>query len=99
MSATIHGSPTDGFRLDVELTSDSESPLISTGVASLDETGLPQDLTASFNSLFDLNTSLPTITVMSDLDGVPEPATWAMMLLGFAGLAFAGCGARGFRRA
>ncbi|MBV9910900.1 MAG: PEP-CTERM sorting domain-containing protein, partial [Hyphomicrobiales bacterium] len=26
--------------------------------------------------------------------GVPEPATWAMMILGFAGMAFAGYRAR-----
>jgi hypothetical protein len=25
-----------------------------------------------------------------DMAGVPEPATWAMMLVGFAGLGFAG---------
>jgi PEP-CTERM motif len=32
------------------------------------------------------NTGFYTITVT----GVPEPATWAMMLIGFAGLCFAG---------
>jgi hypothetical protein len=26
---------------------------------------------------------------MSDLEAVPEPSTWAMMALGFAGLGFA----------
>jgi hypothetical protein len=32
-----------------------------------------------------------TVTISA---GVPEPSTWAMMLLGFAGLGFAGCRAR-----
>lgn len=31
-----------------------------------------------------------TAIFQSDLNAVPEPATWAMMILGFAGLAFAG---------
>ena len=30
-----------------------------------------------------------TITITFDNNGVPEPSTWAMMLLGFAGLGFA----------
>jgi hypothetical protein len=29
--------------------------------------------------------SLPTITVMSDVGGIPELSTWAMMALSFAG--------------
>ena len=32
-------------------------------------------------------TSPPKITLVA---GVPEPSTWAMMLIGFAGLGFAG---------
>jgi hypothetical protein len=46
-----------------------------------------QDLSPDFTNLFDLNTPLPAILVMSD---VPEPSTWAMLLLGFAGLGFLG---------
>ena len=30
-----------------------------------------------------------TITITFDNNGVPEPSTWAMMLIGFAGLGFA----------
>jgi hypothetical protein len=33
---------------------------------------------------------IATLTVPSALPGVPEPSTWAMMLLGFAGLSYAG---------
>jgi hypothetical protein len=89
VSATIHGSPIDGFFLDVILTSDAETPLLFTGPvdASLPETGAPQDLTSAFTGFFDLNTSLPTITVTSD---VPEPSTWAMMALGFGLMGFLG---------
>jgi hypothetical protein len=36
-----------------------------------------------------------TVTFVSDPTAVPEPSTWAMMLLGFAGLAFAGYRSRG----
>jgi hypothetical protein len=35
-----------------------------------------------------------TDVTFSGTSVVPEPSTWAMMALGFAGLAFAGCRAR-----
>ena len=40
------------------------------------------------NSQPPLTTTIPGILV--EAVAVPEPATWAMMLLGFAGLGFAG---------
>jgi hypothetical protein len=70
-----------------------DNPLI---VESIPETGTVQNLGPAFTSLFDLNTQLPAINVMS---GVPEPSTWAMMLLGFAGLGFVGYQSAGRRRA
>jgi len=39
------------------------------------------------------NVSVPPFALVSDVSltaGVPEPSTWALMLCGFAGLAFAG---------
>jgi hypothetical protein len=98
VTATITGttdSPT-GFFLSVVLTSDGEVPLTPavTAFEMIPETGAVQDLTSDFNAQFDLNTSLPTIQVTSDIGGIPEPSTWAMMLVGFAGLAFAGYRAR-----
>ena len=33
----------------------------------------------------------PTTLTYTVLNGVPEPSTWAMMLLGFTGLGYAGC--------
>jgi hypothetical protein len=36
---------------------------------------------------------------MLEIVAVPEPSTWAMMLLGFAGLGYAGYRRRGVRAA
>jgi hypothetical protein len=92
-SITLSGVVDLPFFLTVTLRSDTESPLTNPGNAfeSITETGGVQDLTSDFADAFDLNTgTLPTVTVMSDLDAVPEPSTWALMTLGFAGLGFAG---------
>jgi len=32
------------------------------------------------------------------IGGIPEPSTWAMLLLGFSGLGFSGLGFTGWRR-
>jgi hypothetical protein len=91
VTATITGSRAAGFELAVSLTSDGEVPLTFVGGAvSMDETGAVQDLTSAFTGAFDLNNSLPTIQATSDVEAVPEPSTWALMTLGFAGLGFAG---------
>jgi hypothetical protein len=88
----IISNSAEGFFLTVNLTSDGETPLTFGGPVfeSIPETGAVQDLTDDFTDAFDLNTSLPTITVMSDIDGVPEPSTWAMMLVGFGLLGLVG---------
>jgi hypothetical protein len=64
------------------------------------------DVTAASSStnLAFFGRNSPSTTFLSDVSvvpvAVPEPSTWAMMLLGFAGLAFAGLRARrGFRLA
>jgi hypothetical protein len=59
---------------------------ITTSPLSLTEvyTITPNDAAGTANSTIDLSTSTP----------VPEPATWGMMLLGFAGLGFAAYGRR-----
>jgi PEP-CTERM motif len=56
-------------------------------VASLNETGNWQEITPYFTFV----TAGTKAWVASD---VPEPSTWAMMLVGFAGLAFGGFRAR-----
>jgi PEP-CTERM motif len=69
-------------------------------------TGLPHDSDQQFNLVGSLGTSFDEVSLIAgaasgikeakqfDLSGisstVPEPSTWAMMLLGFAGLAYAG---------
>jgi PEP-CTERM motif len=50
-----------------------------------------QTLTVTFNNATDWDIT-PTVsfTVTGDVTAVPEASTWAMMLLGFAGLGYAG---------
>jgi hypothetical protein len=90
--ASIFGSTTTGFTLNVTLISDGTIPLAPALGSPLiiPETGAVQDLTSVLNTAFGLTTSLPTIQVTSDVEGVPEPSTWAMLFLGFAGLGLAG---------
>jgi hypothetical protein len=33
---------------------------------------------------------LPVVTLVSSVTSIPEPSTWVMMLLGFAGLGYVG---------
>jgi len=76
--------------LDVTLVSDTGSPLnVSFGQIHIPETGSVQNLDLLITGFYGWTFSIPAVNVMSDLD-VPEPSTWAMMLAGFAGLAFAG---------
>ena len=91
VNASITNVPGVGFVLDVALTSDNETPLSFGGIVfeSIPETGAVQDLGPAFTDAFDLNTPLPAINVRSDLHDVPEPSTWALMLMGFLGLGFA----------
>jgi hypothetical protein len=46
-------------------------------------------LTVTFNNASDWNISPQVSFVVTDAPAVPESSTWAMMLLGFAGLGFA----------
>jgi hypothetical protein len=64
--------------------SDTESALSVADLASL---GITPTATVSETNAFIFNNAFITASFQSD---VPEPSTWAMMLLGFAGLGFAG---------
>ncbi len=54
--------------------------------------GAPGCGVGGYNGIIGLFTTqdLPEVTLVSSLTTVPEPSTWAMLLLGFAGLGFAG---------
>ena len=60
-------------------------------VAALNAAGIYATGYASESQAYDFSNAFITAGFQS---GVPEPSTWAMMALGFAGLGFAG-----FRRA
>jgi hypothetical protein len=89
LSGPTDGTPT--FTLSVTLRSDGESPLTFAGTInqSITETGLAQDLTTNFNTLFfgavGTEQVLPTIRVTSDRE-VPEPASLALFGSALAGL-------------
>ena len=87
------GNPLDGATLVATL-NPSELSSGMTSIAPLDQNAREFVIKSFFDIFIDL--SVPSselgksgIGVMV-VAGAPEPATWAMMLLGFAGLGFAG---------
>jgi PEP-CTERM motif len=60
--------------------------------ADLAGVGITPTATAPEGTLFAFNNAFITASIQTAV--VPEPSTWAMMMLGFAGLGYAG-----FRRA
>jgi PEP-CTERM motif len=80
--------PDPTFQISVTLRSDGEAPLTGfTFDASLPETGQAQNLTSLiFGSVVGDGLVLPTITVTSDVERVPEPASLAIFGAGLAGL-------------
>ncbi len=79
VTATISltGGEIVAFNLTVSLQSDDDATALalpSQVDETIAETGAVQNLSSDFTNLFDLNTSLPAINVMSDIDSVPEPS-------------------------
>jgi hypothetical protein len=63
------------------------------GASTLDIGGFQCATTCSFTNLLEFESPSvfgPSGTVAVSVSAVPEPSTWAMLLLGFAGLGFAG---------
>jgi PEP-CTERM motif len=56
--------------------------------ADLAAAGITPTATAPEGKLFTFNNAFITASVQTA--AIPEPSTWAMMLLGFAGLGYAG---------
>jgi hypothetical protein len=84
ISQTI-GSPTD-------LTLDPSGPIIGTGFfddREYDWTSCDANGLCTFNSIFEDYANLDATSLVISTD-VPEPSTWAMRLIGFAAIGFAG---------
>ncbi len=88
-SVIIHGTISGGaFNGDPIFTSFSPTTNFTGGFVGwegLDPTGLSETTYGAHVGTFD-----GTMAEIVIGTGVPEPSTWAMMLLGFAGLGFAG---------
>jgi hypothetical protein len=81
-------SSADGFgTLSGYVISDVNGTLSRLDLAAL---GIRPTLTVSEAGPVDFSNAFITASFQSDVDAVPEPSIWAMMLLGFAGLGFAG---------
>jgi hypothetical protein len=84
----------DTFSSDVSLNSDGVNHIYSVAYAGAPDLGplVPFGRYVAFEDLRgggDLNYNDLNLVLTNISAGVPEPATWAMMLIGFAGLAFA----------
>jgi hypothetical protein len=91
VTATFDGSKTELDEVDFLNTSSNALDLIPDSFGSFfgDQlyTGLESAPTFKIGS-FDIGTGEMDYTLT--IESVPEPSTWALMLLGFAGLGFAG---------
>lgn len=97
VSWTIYSSTHDVTALDLEalqsqadcgpgLGTDCSNSTLSLTAFDLGEGGT----SCSFDGVFSRCEELRGQSTVSYVPTVPEPSTWAMMLLGFAGLGFAG---------
>jgi hypothetical protein len=100
----ISASPSDTSILEVSLTDigveygvtftlppDVETPLnLSLAIPNVSSFGFFDLFNPDGSNLAFADVTLSSVTTSVVATGVPEPSTWALMLLGFAGLGFAG---------
>jgi hypothetical protein len=79
----------DGFTANFgALVGDAGGHLFLIGTGPLNLSGLSGELTVGYwDSIYTDNSGTQQLSI-SAVAGVPEPSTWAMMILGFAGLGF-----------
>ena len=65
---------------------------LSYTISDDDEEAVTQ-LTTAAGDLLEADIATVTVVVLSPT-AAPEPSTWALMLIGFAGMGYAGCRAR-----
>ena len=87
---SLSGSPLDGRTLMVGL----DTSETSSGTTTIVADGAAFKINSFFDVFVDITLDLPTTSPSTSvgpifLVAVPEPSTWALALLGFAGLAFA----------
>lgn len=87
---SLSGSPLDGRTLMVGL----DASETSSGTTTIVDEGAAFKIDSFFDVFADITLDLPTTSPSISvgpifLVAVPEPSTWALALLGFAGLAFA----------
>jgi hypothetical protein len=68
----------------------SRTSLGSVTISAAPQGGFLIDNRAAIYGVYTINGGDPITVPVALTVGVPEPSTWAMMLLGFAGLGFAG---------
>ena len=90
---SLPGTPLNGYTLSLALNPADTS----SGVTTITPDGPLFKIDSSFDVFVDASLEDPMGNVIASRDlpeitlvAVPEPSTWAMMLLGFAGLGFAG---------
>ena len=85
----LSGAPITGVSVDAASTESVAALSFTPTSVSINMEGVVIPFTGA-EAIIDVTTATAAVTA-----AVPEPSTWAMMLLGFAGLAFAGWRARG----
>jgi len=88
LNGVVSGGPYDGLKVGSQFSPTTNYTGGFVGWEGLDPTGLSETTYDEHSGTF--SGTMAVITEGTFTPGVPEPSTWAMMLIGFAGLGFAG---------